>query len=277
MAKELKKATLTKHNIDLCIAVMSSDSYNDIWPAFFDYWFANSLFSSLPIYLITATKSYDDVRVKVINTPESKDLSWSHRLVDGIQQIDHQYILLLTEDLICYAESDLKLINEIYEFIASNDISCLRLVPSPCPDNKIFGNIGLLSDWRLYRVSLQASIWNKTSLLNILKIGETPWQFELFGTVRAKEYSGYFAVYYPVLHYAEIVGRGKLTRLGYKLLLARNIPISREVYSIFGDIERKYHYLKSTIFYRMPVTIQRPLSLRTIDKWTKLQKQSKSK
>ncbi len=76
-----------------------------------------------------------------------------------------------------------------------------------------------------YRVSMQAGIWNREPLLKILKPNETPWQFELDGSNRAKNLSlrVFGTRQWPLCYNIMVVG-GKLRKDGSWMYPARDFP-----------------------------------------------------
>ena len=58
----------------------------------------------------------------------------------------------------------------------------LRLVPAPPPGETAldeFPFMGILASGSPYRTSLQASIWQRIFLLDLLQVHEFPWDFEV--------------------------------------------------------------------------------------------------
>jgi len=80
----------------------------------------------------------------------------------------------------------------------------VRLVPrppptGPAPDSALVGECEPGSP---YRLSIQAAIWDRKSLLALLGPGESIWEFESRGNLRANEQStGFYSVWRPVLPY----------------------------------------------------------------------------
>ena len=75
-----------------------------------------------------------------------------------------------------------------------------------------------------YSLSLQAGVWNKDFLLDVLIPGETPWQVELNGSTRLSE-KGYRVIgtaQWPVM-YTIAVNKGMLDKTGYWMWPARTL------------------------------------------------------
>lgn len=68
------------------------------------------------------------------------------------------------------------------------DLTTDRLYAAGVHDVGPFGRLDLIQSDPAseYHMSLQAAIWNRTHLLDLLCPGETPWQFELQGTERLR-------------------------------------------------------------------------------------------
>lgn len=177
------------------ILVNSSDGFEDCWFPFF------SLFKKYwpnyngEVYLNTEFKEYvhDGISIKSTkansNNIESK-LSWSECLIIALNQINTPYVLYLQEDYFINKVVDNEIINEFVEkMINDENIKYLGLTN--------FGNyppfMNYDEDIRLkevsknsrYRISTQAGLWRKETLLSYLRKEENGWMFEIYGTWRA--------------------------------------------------------------------------------------------
>ena len=67
------------------------------------------------------------------------------------------------------------------------------------PFHDYFGdnNLKIVSKTSKYRVSTQAALWRTDSLLSYLETDENGWEFEIFGTRRAKKKNELFLTLSP--------------------------------------------------------------------------------
>lgn len=248
--------------INLGIAVFSSDAYSDFWEIFFDSWFKYSGLEMFPIYLLTATKSFQDKRVVVVNTPEFALRPWSDRIKAGLIQIPHEYLLVVTEDLLCLKKMDDANLFNLISFIKSTDCTCLRLIPDASLHPQADGwKICKIFDWSMHRASLQMSIWKREALIELMKEGESPWEFEINGSQRSRSDENYFSTIYPVVPYLEVIGRGRITRRGARLISSRGMGdrIARPIFSRKEELIRNLGHLKARLFYSLSIFIQKRL------------------
>ncbi|MGB6329531.1 MAG: hypothetical protein WBF48_11445, partial [Halarcobacter sp.] len=148
-----------------------------------------------------------DSRVNSLLSGE--DLDWSSSLRNGIKQLKEENIFFFLEDaFLCEKVDNTKFI-EKYNFFIKNELNYLRLRPAPKPDVKYNNTYGELSSKSMYRVSLYSSFWKKEIFLDILKDGESAWEFEIKGTKRSIIYDRFFSTnkeFFKIIHGVE---RGK--------------------------------------------------------------------
>lgn len=181
----------TKH--DISVLVSSCDQYEDAWYPFFallkKHWDC-----PYPIYLNTETKRYCDFGVIPLNCG-AKKISWSLRLKKALKKIKSKYVILFLEDFFLLEDVDKSEIDRCLnimekerriskiEFDYSNDRAA---IPSQYDGYRIRSERGM------YWLNCQTAIWRRKDLIRYLSPRENPWQFELFGTERAKLYGKQF-------------------------------------------------------------------------------------
>jgi hypothetical protein len=180
--------------VKIPVVVMSTDSYSDVWNHFFalleKYWPNDSL----ELYLITETKIPEIDNVNVVNI---KSNNWSGVLLGGLKKIAGQHVILILDDMLIVEKVNQDLIKKTFNFIQlNNDIACITIggndttrVECEYKDNP---NFLLVAQDSPFRVTTSPSIWNKKHLIELIEEGESPWQFELNGTRRAKNNHVFF-------------------------------------------------------------------------------------
>lgn len=243
---------------ELSILICSSDKYQCLWNLNFD--FLKKYWIDCPYEVHLGTDSLIDERYKTIINRKGKYLSWSSCLLEWLNQIDSKYILLMLDDFILRKRVNNHEISYCLNFVMSNNIDCLRLVACPQPfyrseNDRLFGQYDIRMP---YLVSLQASLWKKDSLFSLLKEGESIWEFEKYGSLRAKEQDfTFYGVYKTVFDYGvHIVDGGKLLRTSiYNLPIAKynlDFPTSLLKTELIILLKRLRHFL----FYRLPTPLK---------------------
>ena len=209
--------------------VVSCDKYVDLWPAYFSLFRRFWPDCPFPVYLLANHLALDFPQVKNIRIGE--DRSWSDNLLEGLSRLKEEYIFLFIDDLFfCdYVPNDqiLEVVSWAYEARANH----VRLNPSPKPDQYFNELVGLASKGTIYRASTVMSLWKKEVLRDLLRPGENPWHFEIFGTVRSDAYDGFYSVHQPYFPFINGVIKGKWQRSAVKRLsrLGANIDTNRRV------------------------------------------------
>lgn len=186
------------------IIVNTSDGFEDCWQPFFklfnQYW-GNCAY---PILLNTESKIFENPfpELNISSTQVAKDtnksrLSWSECLIRALNQVKTPLVLYMQEDYFISKPVKSELIEEFANMMIENeDIKYIGLT--------WFGNSPPFSEWeedkRLkivsknskYRVSTQASLWKKDTLLSYLNVDENGWMFEILGSQRAKNRNDLF-------------------------------------------------------------------------------------
>jgi len=139
-------------------------------------------------------------------------LPWSDSLRGFLNEIATDYVLLLLEDFFLCAQVRTSRFFEHLNALGKLDGKVLRLHPNPRPTISVRGFKTIGEQHRLapFRVSLQASIWNKQALMDLLRDGESPWEFELNGTIRSQtQPRGLYCTWKTEFPYQQVVERGK--------------------------------------------------------------------
>ena len=174
-----------KNNYDCAIVVPSCDGYEDSWAPFFSFFFKYWPDCPFPVYLITGEKIYPDSRVHTIAL--GTDNGWANNMKTSFDGIPEKYFLYFLEDVFLTRKVDTERIMALLHVLKNEHVSCLRLYPSPGPDEPYAPNkdLGVIGKDAPYRVSTMTAIWDKEAFIRLLKPGENAWQMELEGTKRS--------------------------------------------------------------------------------------------
>jgi hypothetical protein len=177
------------------VLINSTDSYEDCWIPFFTlfrrYW------PDCPYILVLNTErkyfQFPDLELRsscVGSSRHAGAAGWSESLMRCLQQIRSDYILYLQEDYFLNARVDQTLIAQFVDIVTTERYSHIRL--NEIPDKNLhyrpherFPLLSEIPQRAVYRISLQSGLWRRQSLMSYLKFGESGWQFERWGTLRA--------------------------------------------------------------------------------------------
>ena len=195
----------------LSILVPSCDAYSDLWAPFFSlfwrYW------PDCPFTVFLGANALTFSNPNVTSLHSDKGLVWTDRLQDYLATIETTYVLMILEDFFLKHRVITDDVIAALSLACELEAHCIRLTPRPCPTIRVFGikNFGILEVGSPFRVSTQAAIWRKDSLIRLLKSGESIWEFEMNGTARSMMWpSGFYGYYIPVIPYGHhVVERGK--------------------------------------------------------------------
>ena len=197
----------------LSIYVSSFDDYADIWPVFFSRFFKHWPDCPLPVYLGAVSKSHNDGRVLPLHAADHKN--WSSRAVEHLTQIKSPYVLMMLEDFMIDRPVDNDLLGKLVTLMHRFDLHAIRLFPEPPPAQAMPGVplIGFQGLGQPNRTSTHATIWRRTSLLELIHPGESLWQFEINGSIRSNRFAGGICgCWQPALHYVMAIGKGRWFR-----------------------------------------------------------------
>jgi hypothetical protein len=210
---EPRKKKLSLRASDCVVLVSSCDAYRDLWLPYFNLFQKHWADCPYPVYLMGNQQQFEHPALKaVLHTDKAG--TWSDNLLEALQTIEASHLLFTLEDFFLQAKVDCGKIEKALEFAQRCQAHCVRLVPNPGPQQALASapDWGVLEPGAAYRVSTQAAIWRRDSLLALLKKGESIWEFELNGTKRSTSlfpdgFYGSFAPIFPYFHH--VIERGK--------------------------------------------------------------------
>jgi hypothetical protein len=143
-----------------------------------------------PLYFITNEKDPPCGEAIKVGT----DKGWGENLRLALELIPQEFILYSHEDYWIEERVDAEAILQYLQLLESDQADYIRLYPAPPPSQVFPGDerLGILSAEAEYRTSLQMALWRKSTLQALLKTGESPWQFEIAGNIRSREYGERF-------------------------------------------------------------------------------------
>lgn len=238
---------------DLAIIVASCDKYSDLWEPLFDLFFDYWPDCPFPVYLVANEMRFEHSKVTTLLSGE--DLDWSSSIRRAVQGLSHRYFMFWIDDAFLVKRVDTPSLLAVLASAISREFSFLRLRPDPKPAIWLDEHLGELASYEAYRVSLFASVWSSAVFHQMLKDGESAWEFELNGTERSRAASGYYCTRREVFRYLHGVERGvwirpsalELKRRGYLVDEGR-----RPIHDRRENLGRAYRQLKNTAFHLIP-------------------------
>jgi hypothetical protein len=197
------------------LLVVSCDPYADLWQPFFTLLGRHWPDCPFPLYLGCGPKGPTVNGVTMLRSEGARD--WSRCLADYLDAIEQPYVLVILDDFFLRRPVSTPNVLHCLDFAESRNATQVRLIPRPGPTDPVLGDsmIGACAPGSPYRLSTQAAIWNRQKLRRLIRPGESIWQFEREGNVRAgAELEGFFAARKPVLPYADfwahhVIEKGK--------------------------------------------------------------------
>lgn len=170
----------------LAVIISSCDAYSDAWQPFFTLFFRYWTDFPYQLYLVTESKQYDDERVKTLTI---SDTSWATRLKEALRIVPQSYILYMQEDYFLTKTVNTQQIQELFSILEHEQAGSMRIYPDPPPNQPFKGyrEVGIVKPGTPYRLSLQATLWNKEILQKLLVPGDNPWNTEHEGSKRSNE------------------------------------------------------------------------------------------
>lgn len=220
----------------LTIIIPSVDTYSELWPVFFNAFFKfwPSVDTTNSIVLISNYKGYSDPRIH--NVMVGQDKSWSDSLITALQEVNTQYVLILLEDYILTKEVNVQRLNDVINYMSNSNAAYAEVVVDDglfkygYEKNKnlasgIDGVIIRSIDGE-YRNSLQACVWNKEDLMQVLEEGWSAWDFEIKGNAKTRDIKKDFLALITegVFGYINAVDKRSYTIDFLKYIQDNNIP-----------------------------------------------------
>lgn len=180
-------------NRDVAVLVSSCDQYEEAWEPFFAL-FKKHWECPYKVYLNTETKDYSKDGVVTLNC-KRKNATWSVRLKQALGRIHSKFVIFFLEDFFLLDRVDQAEIDRcvgIMEKDRSISVIDFEYFKDPASVPSGYDGYRARSLRARYFLNCQTAIWRRKDLMRYLNRYESPWQFELFGSERAKLYGKKF-------------------------------------------------------------------------------------
>jgi len=169
------------------------DSYSFLWENFTSLYNTNWSVESKKIF-ISETKR---VEIEGYETHLPGKLPWTDRVISAVEEVETDYVFFILEDYFLTEEMTQEEIDLCIELMEENGANKLMMEPISYLMRYDLKNYSKFKGRFVYKVeddsdflsSIQPSIWRKDYLLQVLKPGWSPWEFECAGTdlIRGKD------------------------------------------------------------------------------------------
>ena len=248
------------HAQSVAVLVVSCDKYADLWRPFFDLFFHYWSDCPFPVYLLSNSATVDIAGVRGIHV--GPDASWSDGLLRALAQIEENYVFLFLEDLLLTEPVDTAAVETVLAWFVSSQGNYIRLNGFPPPDAALSDTVGTVAPGTIYRTATVLSVWRRQMLAELLRPGESAWEFETAGSVRSEAHEGFYSTrrnYVSVMN-AVIKGKWQRTALRKTKLLCLGIEVGAR--SILNRREQAALWLRirgNRLLYRVPVAWRKPI------------------
>jgi hypothetical protein len=178
------------------ILINTCDKFEDCWDPFFQLFKTYWPDYDGTIYLNTEYKDYHYEGLNIIaikccelnNFTIEKQATWSQCLLWALEFIKEDIVLYMQEDYFFKGKVKNKIVQEFVQIMDyERDVDCIHLTDQSVlsEDNQSkYKGLYLAKINQKYRISCQAALWKKETLLKYIKPHEDAWQFEEFGSRR---------------------------------------------------------------------------------------------
>lgn len=171
--------------------------------------------SKIPYPITVLTNTVKLCHPDTVYTGE--DEGWSGNILKYLKDNkETEPFILWLENAIC-SEINPYLLQMAVVASTRNNVGMVRLYQVPGPlkyyDSDLGMDIGMVDKTLPNVVSCQSSIWKPSVLQDLLREGETAWDFEFQGTERARLHPSIFlGTYGYAVRYGDLVVRGKVDK-----------------------------------------------------------------
>lgn len=178
-------------NKDCTLFLSSYDGGEDCWEGFFKAISVQWPEMDMKVVLNTEMKSYAYPGFEIVSYKPSagKELTWAERIVESLRHVDTEYVLLFLEDFWLDKKVDDVFFRKTLEWMKENadvaNFSYYPCLPGTNIQDERFERFELRPQKCEYKFNCQVGLWRTKELISFFRPHEDPWEWEVFGSIRA--------------------------------------------------------------------------------------------
>lgn len=266
---------INKYKDRAIVLVCSSDGYEDAWMPFFTLF--SKYWGDCPykIVLNTETKSYSYDGLDIICYTPYKNLSdkqikkipYGKRMIDTLSKMDCKYVILLMEDFFLKSKVNNARISEILGWMDEDPTIATFNMSYTFNDyntiSETYKGFRRAANYSDFKQNMMPGIWRKDVFETSWRKYESPWDWELFGTIRTfnngltyylsdyhNKYNPVFAVRDPEVGAFGITS-GKWTMDAVKIIQSNNINVDFNARGILDNESILNKYTNKNFFQKL--------------------------
>ncbi len=205
---------------DLSILFCSCDRYKDLWAPFFTIFKDQWPDCEYDIYLNTESETFNftGLNIHCLHLFDKGDSpSYGKRMIEHLKRINSKYVLLLLDDFFIREKVDGSRIKELISYMDEHDnVDTIRITPylnkesyKECTPSQDIEDYYIVPRCYYYKLSFQAGLWRRDSLLKYWREEDDPWRWEVFANITAFNENIFLVAGYkksPIIDYGFKVG-----------------------------------------------------------------------
>lgn len=178
-------------NTDCTFFLSTYDGGEDLWEGFFKALSVQWPEMDMPIVMNTETKSYSypGYDIKTFKPSVNKKQTWSERLISVLNHVETEFVLLFLEDFWLAQKVDDEFFRKTLCWMKENpdvaNFSFFPCLPGTNIDDGRFERFELRPQDCEYKFNCQVGLWRTKELISFFRLHESPWEWELYGSIRA--------------------------------------------------------------------------------------------
>lgn len=185
-------------NKDCTLFLSTYDGGEDLWEGFFKALSVQWPNMNMRIVLNTETKSYSYPGFVIESFQPSlhKKQTWSERIIESLKHVETDLVLLFLEDFWLDSQVDDVFFKKTVEWMKQNpdvaNFSYYPCLPGLNIQDFRFERFELRPQVCEYKLNCQVGLWRTKELISFFRPHESPWDWEIWGSMRASRYKQKF-------------------------------------------------------------------------------------
>lgn len=185
-------------NKDCTFFLSTYDGGEDLWEGFFKALSVQWPEMDMRIVMNTETKSYTypGYSIESFHPSLQKNQPWGERLIESLSHVETEYILFFLEDFWLDKRVDDSFFRKTLTWMKNNpdvaNFSYYPCMPGLNIQDFRFERFELRPQTCDYKLNCQVGLWRTKELMSFIRPHESPWDWEILGSIRAGRYTQKF-------------------------------------------------------------------------------------